>query len=74
MTRTLATGTALVFLLTASGPLFAATKTHKTPEQVCKAQAKKEHVSSGKMQAYMDSCIAKHQKPASTSSSTKPAK
>ena len=67
MKRTLATGTALVFLLAASGPLFAAAKTHKSPEQICKAQAKKEHVASSKMQAYMDACIAKHQTPASSS-------
>lgn len=70
MKRTLATGTALAFLLAASGPLFAATNTHhKTPQQICKSQAKKEHVSKSKMQAYMDSCITKHQ--ASSSSKTK---
>lgn len=71
MMRTLATGTALVFMMAASGPLFAATKTAKTPEQICKSQAKKEHVASSKMQAYMDSCIAKHQSSSSSAAKTK---
>ncbi|MGA7982941.1 MAG: hypothetical protein WCA32_22295 [Chromatiaceae bacterium] len=59
MKRTLVTTTALAFLFAAGAPAFAA---HKTPEQLCKEQATKEHVSKHKREAFIKSCVQKHEK------------
>jgi hypothetical protein len=65
MKHTLLTTTALAFVLAAGAPAFAAH--HKTPEQICKEQAKKEHVSKHKREAFIKSCVKKHKKSMSKS-------
>jgi hypothetical protein len=67
MKRIVATTTVLAFALSVASPLFAAEKKMtKTPEQICKAQAAKEHVSKHKRAAYIKSCVAKHHEAAAT--------
>ncbi len=63
MNRIVATTVAMAFALSAASPLFAADKSStKTPEQICKAQAKKQHVSKSKLDAYLKTCVEKHTK------------
>jgi hypothetical protein len=65
MKRIVATTTVLAFALSIASPLFAAEKkVTKTPEEICKEQAAKEHVSKHKREAYIKSCVAKHHKAA----------
>ena len=59
MKRIVATSLALVFALSVA-PLYAAKKTPKTPEHICKAEAKKEHVAKSKLEAFMKTCVEKH--------------
>ena len=70
MKRTIVTTTALAFAFAAASPLFASgTSATKKAEEVCKEQAKKEHIGHSNMQAYMKTCVEKHQQ---TTSGTQP--